>query len=405
MREAVICSPLRTATGGLGGSLRGVRAQELAAIVLRDIIARTGLSPELVDEVVLGHSYPTMDAPSIGRVAALDAGLPVSVAGLQLDRRCGSGLQAVLDAAMRVQTGVHEVVIAGGAESMSNAPFYSLEMRNGGKGKAGFMLHDALIRGRVTAAGRNFPTPGGMLEMAENLRRVYGITRREQDEYALKSHQSASQAASSGKFEDEIVAVNVTRKGVNTPFVADEHIRHDANLEALGKLRPVRLGLDAEATVTAGNASGQNDGAAACIVTHPDKARELGLEPLLKLRSWAAVGLEPDIHGIGPVPASAKALAATGLELDDMGLIELNEAFASQVLACCREWELDPTDTERLNVNGSGISLGHPIGATGARILTSMAYEMRRRGTQFALETMCVGGGMGLAAVFEQVVP
>lgn len=403
MRDAVICSPLRTATGGLGGTLRGVPAQELAATVIREVIARTALPPVSVDEVILGHGYPTMDAPAIGRVAALDAGLPVSAAGVQVDRRCGSGLQAVLDAAMRVQTGVHEVVIAGGAESMSNAPFYSNEMRNGGKGGAGFMLHDALIRGRITAAGRNFPTPGGMIEMAENLRRKYRISRREQDEYALKSHLAAARAASSGRFDGEIVPVTVENKGKRTSFRADEHIRPQASLESLAALRPIRRDLDPEATVTAGNASGQNDGAAVCIVTHPVKAEELGLTPLLALRSWASVGLDPHTLGVGPVYASAKALAAAGLSLDDIDLIEVNEAFASQVIACCREWELDPADSERLNVNGSGISLGHPIGATGARILTSLTYEMHRRGAQFALETMCIGGGMGLAAVFERV--
>jgi acetyl-CoA C-acetyltransferase len=403
MREAVICEPLRTPVGGFGGALRDVAAHELAATVIRAVMERTGLPPDAVDDVVLGHCYPTMDAPAIGRVAALDAGLPVTVPGLQIDRRCGSGLQAVLYAAMQVQSGVAEVVLAGGAESMSNAPFYSTGMRWRVKGGPGVMLHDALARGRVTAGGINFPVPGGMLETAENLRREYGIPREEQDEFAVRSHRRAAAARDEGRFSDEIVPVTVKGRKGDTVVDADEHIRPDSTVEKLAGLRPVLGRDDPEATVTAGNASGQNDGAAVCVVTHPARAAELGLRPLARLVSWGIGGVPPATMGIGPVPAVAKALDTAGLTLTDIDLIELNEAFAAQVLACTREWKLAPEDFERLNVNGSGISLGHPVGATGARILATLTREMQRRDARYGLETMCIGGGQGLAAVFERV--
>jgi acetyl-CoA C-acetyltransferase len=390
MRDAVICEPLRTPVGGFGGALRKVPAHELAATVVRALVARTGLDPAVVDDVLLGHCYPTMEAPAIGRVVALDAGLPVTATGLQIDRRCGSGLQAVLYAALQVQSGAAEVVLAGGAESMSNAPFYSTAMRWGVRGGPGVLLNDALARGRVTAGGANFPVPGGMIETAENLRREYGISRAEQDEWAVRSHQKAAAAT----FTDEIVPVG--------EFTADEHIRPDSTVEVLAGLRPIMGRTDPEATVTAGNASGQNDGAAVCVVTHPERAAELGLRPLARLVSWGLGGVPPATMGIGPVPATAKALAAAGLTLADMDLIELNEAFAAQVLAVLREWKLTDADLERVNVNGSGISLGHPVGATGGRILATLLRELDRRGARYGLETMCIGGGQGLAAVFER---
>jgi acetyl-CoA C-acetyltransferase len=403
MRDAVICEPVRTPVGGFGGSLRDVPAHALASTVIRALMERTGLPPDAVDDVILGHCYPTMDAPAIGRVAALDAGLPVTVTGIQIDRRCGSGLQAVLYAAMQVQSGVSEIVLAGGAESMSNAPFYSTEMRWGVGAGPGVMLHDALARGRVTAGGINFPVPGGMLETAENLRREYAIPRQEQDEYALQSHQRAAAATDAGRFADEIVPVTIqTRKG-EVVVDRDEHIRPDSTLEKLAGLRPVLGRDDPEATVTAGNASGQNDGAAVCIVTHPARAEALGLRPLARLVSWGVGGVAPATMGIGPVPAVAKALGQAELALKDVDLIELNEAFAAQVLACTREWSFGAADFERMNVNGSGISLGHPVGATGGRILATLTREMARRDARYGLETMCIGGGQGLAALFEGV--
>jgi acetyl-CoA C-acetyltransferase len=401
MRDAVICEPLRTPVGGFGGSLRDVPAHELAATVIRGLLARTGIAPDAVDDVILGHCYPTMDAPAIGRVAALDADLPVTVTGLQIDRRCGSGLQAVLYAAMQVQAGASDVVLAGGAESMSNASFYSTSMRWGAKAGPGVMLHDSLARGRVTAGGLNFPVPGGMIETAENLRRDYAVPREEQDEYAVRSHHRAAAARDAGRFADEIVPVTVKGRKGDTVVDADEHIRADSSVAKLATLRPILGKADPDATVTAGNASGQNDGASICVVTHPARAEELGLRPLVRLVSWGVGGVPPETMGIGPVPAVAKALDAAALTLADIDLIELNEAFAAQVLACTREWKLTAEDFERVNVNGSGISLGHPVGATGGRILATLTREMDRRQARYGLETMCIGGGQGLAAVFE----
>jgi acetyl-CoA C-acetyltransferase len=403
MRDAVICEPLRTPVGGFGGTLREVAAHELASTAIRALMERTGLPPESVDDVLLGNCYPSMDAPAIGRVAALDAGLPVTASGLQIDRRCGSGLQAVLYAAMQVQTGASEVVLAGGAESMSNASFYSTAMRWGVKGGPGVLLNDSLARGRVTAGGKNFPVPGGMIETAENLRAEYRIPREEQDEYAVRSHQRAAAAAAEGRFAEEIVPVTIRGRKGDTVVDRDEHIRPDSSVETLAKLRPILGRQDENATVTAGNASGQNDGAAICVVTSPEKAAELGLRPLVRLVSWGLGGVAPKTMGIGPVPAVAKALDSAELALKDVDLIELNEAFASQVLACTREWGFTPTDFERTNVNGSGISLGHPVGATGGRILATLAREMVRRDARYGVETMCIGGGQGLAAVFEKV--
>jgi acetyl-CoA C-acetyltransferase len=403
VRDAVICEPLRTPVGGFGGSLRDVPVQELAATVIRALIERTGLPPESVEDVLLGHCYPTMDAPAIGRVAALDAGLPVTASGVQIDRRCGSGLQAVVNAAMQVQSGASDLVLAGGAESMSNAPFFSTAMRWGVRAGTGVLLEDGLVRGRVTAGGVNHPVPGGMIETAENLRREYKIGREEQDEYAVRSHQRAAAAVEAGRFADEIVPVTVKGRKGDTVVDRDEHIRPDANVETLARLRPIMGKADDEATVTAGNASGQNDGAAVCIVTTPEKAAELGLRPLAKLVSWSVAGVPPRTMGIGPVPATAKALAIAGLSLAQIDLVELNEAFASQVLAVAREWEFTEKDWERTNVNGSGISLGHPVGATGGRILATLLREMDRREARYGLETMCIGGGQGLAAVFERV--
>jgi acetyl-CoA C-acetyltransferase len=312
-------------------------------------------------------------------------------------------LQAVLYAAMQVQTGASEVVLAGGAESMSNASFYSTAMRWGAKGGPGVLLNDSLARGRVTAGGKNFPVPGGMIETAENLRAEYRIPREEQDEYAVRSHRRAAAAAAEGRFAEEIVPVTVRGRKGDTVVERDEHIRPDSSIEALARLRPILGRQDENATVTAGNASGQNDGAAVCVVTSPERAAELGLRPLVRLVSWGLGGVAPRTMGIGPVPAVAKALDSAELALKDVDLIELNEAFASQVLACTREWGFTPTDFERTNVNGSGISLGHPVGATGGRILATLAREMVRRDARYGVETMCIGGGQGLAAVFEKV--
>ncbi len=399
----MICEPVRTPIGRYGGMFASLTAVDLAVMALKGLLERTGVAPDVVEDVVLGHCYPSMEAPAIGRVVALDAGLPVTVPGMQLDRRCGSGLQSVIQAALQVCSGQHDVVVAGGADSMSNVVFHSTDMRWGGS-RGGVAVHDALARGRTTAGGRFYPVPGGMLETAENLRKQYGIPRAEQDELAVTSHQRAVAAQRSGVFAEEIIPVTVpARKGDPTIIDTDEHPRADTTIDALSKLKPVLGKSDPDATVTAGNSSGQNDAASMCLVTTPEKATELGLTPLVRLVSWGVAGVEPKIMGIGPVPATAIALAKAGLTLADMDLIELNEAFAAQALAVMREWEFTPADLDRTNVHGSGISLGHPVGATGGRMLASLARELQRRGARYGLETMCIGGGQGLAAVFEGV--
>jgi acetyl-CoA C-acetyltransferase len=402
MREAVICNPLRTPIGRYGGRLRDIDAERLGEVVIQRLLEDTKLDGKLVDDCIFGQCYPNMDAPAIGRVAAMAAGLPVEVPGFQVDRRCGSGLLAICTAAMQVQTGVADVVIAGGVESMSTADFYVTSVR-WGPNRSAITLIDSLNRGRITAGSRRYPVPGGMLETAENVRRQYGISRQEQDECALRSHKRAVAAWDAGKFAAESVPVPVKTKEGEVLFDRDEHPRPDTTLEKLASLRPMLVKEDPDATVTAGNASGENDAAACCIVTSPAKAAELGLKPMGKLRSWATAGVHPAYMGLGPVPATKKALERAGLSLSDMDLIELNEAFAVQVLAVAREWGFTDRDFDRTNVNGSGIALGHPVGATGARIMATLLHEMERRNVQFGLETMCIGGGQGMAAVVERV--
>jgi acetyl-CoA C-acetyltransferase len=402
MTDVVICEPVRTPIGRYGGMFKSVTAVDLGVAALRGLLERTGVAPDAVQEVILGHCYPSPEAPAIGRVVALDAGLPVTVGGMQVDRRCGSGLQAVIQACLQVGSGANDVVIAGGAESMSNVAFHSTDMRWGGA-RGGITVHDGLARGRTTAGGRNYPVPGGMLETAENLRRQYGITRAEQDDLAVASHQRAVAAQKNGILADEVVPVTVRSREGEDVVVIDEHPRADTSVESLSRLKPVLLHDDPEATVTAGNSSGQNDAASMCIVTTQDRAAELGLRPYVRLVSWGVAGVAPNVMGIGPVPATEVALTRAGLTLADMDVIELNEAFAAQALAVMREWGFTAADRERTNVHGSGISLGHPVSATGGRMLATLARELHRRDARYGLETMCIGGGQGLAAVFEKV--
>jgi acetyl-CoA C-acetyltransferase len=401
VRDAVICEPLRTPVGGFGGVFRDVPPARLAATVIEALVQRTSLPGGEIDDVILGQGYPNGEAPALGRVAALDAGLGIEVPGLQIDRRCGAGLQAIMLGCMQVQTGASELVLAGGAESMSQAEFYAMGIRWGVKG-GGVELADRLARPRVTAGGHRHPVAGGMIETAENVRREYGISRADQDELALRSHRLAVAAQEDGTFAEEIVPVTVKTRKQELTIERDEHPRADTTLEKLAALRPIMSRSDPEATVTAGNASGQNDGAAICIVTHPEKAAELGLTPFARLVSWSVAGVAPETMGIGPIPATRKALERAGLTLAEIDLIELNEAFAAQALAVIGEWDL-PDGLERVNVHGSGISLGHPIGATGGRIMTTLLRELRRRGARYGLETMCIGGGQGMAAVFESL--
>jgi acetyl-CoA C-acetyltransferase len=397
VRRAAIVAPIRTAVGKFMGSLAAIQAGDLGAVVIRALIERTGIDPERIDDVVFAQGYGNGEAPCIGRWSALAAGLPESVPGVQLDRRCGSGLQAVIDAAMRVQTGAADIVIAGGAESMSNVEYYSIDHRMGAR-SGSTTLHDRLTRGRVMSQPiARYGVISGMIETANNLARDYSITREACDDYAAMSHRRAAAAWAAGKFDDELVPVPTPqRRGDPILFAKDEGIRADATPESLAQLKPI----EKDGVVTAGNSSQQNDAAAACLVVAEDKLAELGLEPMAWFHSWAAAGCDPSRMGIGPVPAVERLFARTGLGWNDIDLVELNEAFAPQVLACLKGWGWD--DRDKLNVNGSGISLGHPIGATGGRILANLVRELRRRDGRYGLETMCIGGGQGLAAIFER---
>ncbi|WP_404301188.1 acetyl-CoA C-acetyltransferase [Alicycliphilus denitrificans] len=402
MRRAAIVTPVRTPVGTFGGSLRPVPVEELAATTVRAVVERSGIDPARIDDVVMAQSYANSEVPCVGRWAALQAGLPVSVPGMQLDRRCGGGLQAIVTASMMVQSGAADVVIAGGVESMSNIEYYSTDMRWGAR-SGNVRFFDRLDRGRERSQPvERFGKISGMIETAENLARDYGITRDEADAFAVRSHQRAAAAWAAGRFADEIVPVTVPqRKGDPVVFSKDEGFRADATADSMGKLRV----LMPNGTVTAGNASQQNDASAACLIVAEDKLAELGLTPMATLVGWAAAGCEPSHMGIGPVPATQKLLARLGLKIDDMDLVELNEAFACQVLSVLKGWEWQDQGAieHKLNVNGSGISLGHPIGATGVRILATLLHELQRRQGRYGLETMCIGGGQGIAAVFERV--
>lgn len=400
MRRAAIVSPLRTPIGAYGGALRTVPVGELGAIVARAIVQRTKLDPALIDDVIFAHGYANGETPCTGRWVAMQAGFPIEVAGLQVDRRCGSGVQAIATAAMMVQTGVADVVMAGGVESMSNVEHYTTDIR-WGKRAGSVTLHDRLERGRVRSQPEErFGLISGMIETAENLARDYNITREQADAFAMRSQQRAAAAWADGKFAQEVVPVDVPgRKGETVKVERDEGVRPDTDMLTLAKLKPIIK----DGVVTAGNASQQNDAAAACLVVAEDKLATLGLKPLAFLNGWAVAGCEPSRMGIGPVPAVAKLFRRTGMRLDQMDLIELNEAFACQALAVVQGWGSSMNELEdRLNVNGSGISLGHPVGATGVRILTTLLNEMQRRGARYGLETMCIGGGQGIAAIFER---
>jgi acetyl-CoA C-acetyltransferase len=400
MKRAAIVSPLRTPVGAFGGVLKPVPVEELGAIVARAIVDRTGLDPARIDDVVFAQSYTNGETPCTGRWVGLQAGFPIEVAGMQLDRRCGGGVQALATAAMMVQTGAADVVMAGGVESMSNVEHYTTNMR-WGRRAGSVTLHDRLDRGRERSQPESrFGRISGMIETAETLAREYGVSREDSDRFAARSHQRAAAAQAAGRFDAEIVPVTVPqRKGDPAVVTQDEGIRGDATAESLARLRVIMK----NGVVTAGNACQQNDAAAACLVVAEDKLEELGLAPMGWLVGWAVAGCDPARMGIGPVPAVRKVLARTGLMFDQMGLIELNEAFACQALACVKGWgSTMDTLEDKLNVNGSGISLGHPVGATGARIMSTLLHEMQRRKARYGLETMCIGGGQGIAVVFER---
>ncbi|MGB3301527.1 MAG: acetyl-CoA C-acetyltransferase [Gordonia sp. (in: high G+C Gram-positive bacteria)] len=402
LRRAAIVNPLRTPVGTFGGSLKDVPVEDLGADLINAVVQRSGMDPARIDDVVFSQSYANSEVPCVGRWLALNAGLPIEVPGMQLDRRCGGGLQALVTAAMMVQTGAADAVLAGGIESMSRAEYYSTTNRFGARA-GNSILYDRLDRGRERSQPEHrFGKISGMIETAENLANDYGITREAADQYAARSHQRAHAAWEAGKFDAEVVPVNVPqRKGEPVPFTRDEGIRPDSTPESLASLRTVMP----DGTVTAGNASQQNDAAAACLIVAEDQLDALGLEPIGFLTGWAAAGCDPSRMGFGPVPATAKLADRAGISvtelLDSMDVVELNEAFAAQVLAVLEGW--DWREQDRINVNGSGISLGHPVGATGVRMVTTLLHELRRRGGGRGLATMCIGGGQGMAATVEAV--
>src|SRR5688572_8336949 len=395
-RTPVVVDGLRTPFGRYGGALKDVRPDDLAAHVVSALVDRTGVDPALVDDVILGAANQAgEDNRNVGRMAALLAGLPIEVAGQTVNRLCGSGLQAVVSAAHAVAYGDGSVFIAGGVESMTRAPFVMA------KPSAAFP------RGEQTAfdttLGWRFTNPRladayypySMGETAENVVERCGVTREEQDRFAIASQQRWADAHAAGRFADEIVSIE-TPSGA---FEADEHPRPDATLDSLAGLKPA-FKRDASGSVTAGNSSGINDGAAAVLVMSQARARDLGMRPMARLVASAVAGVDPATMGLGPIPASRRALERAGIGVEDLDLVELNEAFAAQAVPVIRELALDP---EKVNVNGGAIAIGHPLGASGARLTATLLHEMRRRGARYGLATMCIGVGQGIAAVFESV--
>lgn len=390
-KDIVIVSAVRTPVGRYGGSLKSLNSGQLAAIAIKEAINRAGISSDQVDEVILGEVRQTTESSNVARVAALRAGLPEAVPAFTVNRLCASGMQAVASGAQQIAMGQAEIVIAGGTESMSNAPIYLRNSRFGGD--------NAKLVDSNTEAGQQpneiYGNQLGMGITAENVAERFSISREDQDRFALESQRRAAAAMKNNRFQDEIVPVEIKGKKGTAVFSVDEHPRPETTLEALGRLRPA---FRENGTVTAGNACGRNDGAAAFVLTSGAHANKLGLKPLGRIVDWAAAGVSPEVMGIGPVPAVKKLLERTGLSLNDIGLMELNEAFASQSLAVIRELALDP---ERVNVNGGAIALGHPLGATGAKIMTTLLYEMIRRGEKRGIATLCVGGGQGMAILLE----
>lgn len=387
MKEAVIVSAVRTPVGRFGGTLKDVTDRAMAALVIKEAIRRAGIEPSAVDEVVFSQQYRTGELPAnMARPVAIDAGIPIEVPQYTVAKACGGSLKTVFLAAQAIKAGDAELLVAGGVESMSNAAYLLTKARWGYRLGHGQLMDQLVLYDPIS---RNT-----MGETAENVAERFQISREDQDRFALESQMRAKAALAQGLFREQIVPVPVPQaKGDPVLFSQDEHPRPDTTLEGLAKLKPV---FRQRGTVTAGNSSGMNDGAAALVVASRERAVSLGLKPLVSIVGYASVGVEPAIMGIGPVAATRKVLEKTGLTLGDIGLVELNEAFASQSIACIRQLGLDP---EKVNVNGGAIALGHPISATGGVILTKLIYEMRRRGVELGLATMCLGGGQGVALV------
>jgi acetyl-CoA C-acetyltransferase len=392
MQDIVIVAAGRTGVGSFGGTLSKIPAQDLGAVVIKALLERTGIAPELVSEVIFGQVLTAGSGQNPARQALIKAGLPVHIPALTINQVCGSGLKVTHLAAQAIACGDAEIVIAGGQENMSLAP-YVLHGAREGLRMGNAPLVDTMVHDGLT----DIYSQQHMGITAENVAEQYGLTREEQDAFALQSQHRAEAAQAAGRFEDEIIPVTIPqRKGDPLVFAHDEYIRKGATMEALSKLRPA---FKKDGTVTAGNASGVNDGAAAVIMMSAAKARELGLKPMARIKSYASVGVEPSIMGIGPVPASRRALSLAGWDASDLDLVEANEAFSSQSLAVARELKLDPA---KVNVNGGAIALGHPLGASGCRVLVTLLHEMQRRDAKKGLATLCIGGGMGVALLVER---
>ncbi|RPJ94590.1 thiolase family protein [Rummeliibacillus sp. TYF005] len=395
MGNAVIIDGVRTAIGRMGGTLKDVEADFLSEKVIREVVQRSQVNPHLIEEVVWGHAKQSSDVPNLARLAALRAELPIEVSGYTVHRQCGSGLQAINNAAQQISCGISDTIIAGGAESMSTAPYYLRKARYGyGAGNAELVDPNTESQPRAQPIEKYGNLTMGLT--AENLASKYNISREEQDEFALESQQKAATAIQDGKFKEEIVPFEIKNKKEIIQFTTDEHPRL-TSIEKLASLKPV---FKEDGTVTAGNSSGRNDGAAALVMMSEDLALKQGLTPRLRIVAQASVGVPPEIMGIGPVPATLKALRLAGLKLDDIDLVELNEAFAAQSLAVLRELNIDK---KKLNVNGGAIALGHPIGGTGAILTVKIMHELERIGGRYGLITACIGGGQGIATIVENL--
>lgn len=397
MKSVVITSGVRTAQGNLGGALKNVLPETLAKLVIENAINRSGLEKGMVSEVIIGQAKQSTDAPNIARVAALMAGVPEAVPAYTVHRQCASGLQAIINATFQIQAGYGDIIVAGGVESMSTAPFYLRQARFGYQAGNGELL-DPNTESQPKSQPEDVYGRINMGLTAENLADKYKISREEQDEFSYTSQIRAIKAIDSGKFKEEIVAVPIKQKQEIVDFLTDEYPKRDSSLEKLAKLKPV---FKKDGTVTAGNSSGRNDGAAAVVVMSEEKARELGVKPLVRFVSAGMGGVDPRLMGIGPVPACKMALEKAGLELKDIGLFELNEAFAAQSLAVIKELGLNQ---DLVNVNGGAIALGHPLGCSGTRISVTLINEMIARKTRYGLATLCVAGGLGVAVIYENLV-
>jgi acetyl-CoA C-acetyltransferase len=398
MREVVVVSAARTPIGSIGGTLKNIQPEELLSVALEAAVERAGAEKDRIDEIVAGQAKQTTDAPNIARISALAIHIPESTPAYTVHRQCASSMQALLSAAQQIQCEYSDVVLAGGVESMSTAPFYVRGARFGvGNGNSVFV--DPNIESQPKSQPASLYGTFNMIQTADNVAAKYGVSREDCDAFALASQRKAAAAIDAGRFRDELVPVNIPqRKGDPIPFEMDEYPKRNTSAEALAKLRPIFEG----GVTTAGNASGRNDGAAGMVLMSADKAAELGLEPIASIPGGAAAGVDPRYMGMGPVAAIRKLMdrltPATGLKLEDFGLIEINEAFAAQSVACIRELGLNPAI---VNVNGGAIALGHPLGCSGARICATLLYEMRRRQTKYGLAAICVAGGLGMAMAFE----